>query len=289
MTSLLEQKIISMPTRRIFNWRAFGFLVGLYFVGNLAGIPLLMVTDMPVEPVEAWLLATAISAVLIGIGLFLASRTGLGAPLIEGQLSKAETPDWLRTVIAISILTAIVGSLIALLLPGSFNPNPERYPESWRLILASIKAGIVEEIFSRLILVSLFAWLGSRVSRRADGRPSRLVLWTAIILAGLMFGWAHVVDNLSIPGATLEMLTSIFSLNAAFGILFGWFFWKFGLECAMLAHFLVDAIFSTLVVPAYLSEDPLVWIGVGSGLIIAGLISWHVLTGTRLGVKPSTT
>jgi hypothetical protein len=165
-----------------------------------------------------------------------------------------------------------------------FNPNPERYPQSWRLILASVKAGIVEEIFSQLFLVSLFVWLGSLVSRDVDGRPSRLVFWVSIILAGLLFGWAHVDDRLPIQGATMGALVSIFSLNAALGILFGWFFWKFGLECAMMAHFLIDALFSALIVPAYLSKSLLVWLGVGSALLIAAVISWRILTITKLVV-----
>lgn len=289
MTAQMNLKLILLPARRAFNWRALWILIVLYFLGNLAGIPLSIATNTTIEPVVTWFIAIAISAVLIGMGLFLASRSGLGAPWIEGQLSKEEKPDWLRTVIAISILTAIVGSLIIVFLPGSFNPNPERYPESWRLILASIKAGIVEEIFSRLILVSLFVWLGSRVSRRADSLPSRRVYWAAIIFAGVLFGWAHVDDKLSISSATVEALASIFSMNTALGILFGWYFWKFGLECAMLAHILFDAVFSALVVPAYLSHNYLVWIGVGSGLIIVALISWRVLTNTKLGVKPSMT
>jgi membrane protease YdiL (CAAX protease family) len=280
MTARLNQKYICMPILRPFNWRSLGILVLLYFSGNLAVIPLLQATNTPIEPVEFWLLATGISAILIGIGLFLASRIGLGAPLIEGYLGKAEIQDWLCTVIAISILIAIVGSLIALMLPGSFNPNPEQYPDRWRLILASIKAGIVEELFYRLILVSLFAWLGSRLSRSADGRPSQTVFWIAVILAGLLFGWAHIDDKLSLPGATFAALTSIFSLNAAFGIVFGWLFWKFGLECAMLTHFLIDVIFSAVVVPAYLSKNLVVWIVIVCGFILFVLISWRVLTRT---------
>jgi membrane protease YdiL (CAAX protease family) len=289
MTYQLNLDYLSLPAKRAFNWQAWLILVGLYLTGNLAGIPLLIATGMPIETVEEWLLAAAIAAVLIGIGLFFASRTGLGAPLLEGILGKDAATDWLQTVAAISILTAITGSLIALAMPGSFNPNPEWYPDSWQLVMASIKAGIVEEIFSRLILVSLFAWLGSRVSRSDDGHPSRKVYWAAIILAGLMFGWAHVDDKLSIPGITTGFLAVILILNTSIGILFGWFYWRLGLECAMLVHFLVDAVFSTLVVPAYLTKDLWVWIGTGSVLIIAALVSFRILIRPKCGVKLNTT
>jgi hypothetical protein len=75
MTTQLHLNYISLPAKRAFNWRAWFILVGLYIAGNLAGIPLLMATDIPDETVEAWLLATAIAAVLIGIGMFFSSRT----------------------------------------------------------------------------------------------------------------------------------------------------------------------------------------------------------------------
>jgi hypothetical protein len=75
-----------LPARRPFSWRALLFLVALQFLGNLASIPLLRATEMPVEPVSTWILWTAVSFLTIGLGLFLGARTGLGALLLEGAL-----------------------------------------------------------------------------------------------------------------------------------------------------------------------------------------------------------
>ena len=38
------------------------------------------------------------------------------------------------------------------------------------------------------------------------------------------------------------VVTSTFVLNGIGGLAFGWLFWTFGLESAMLAHFFADAI-----------------------------------------------
>jgi len=49
---------------------------------------------------------------------------------------------WAHSVFAWGLLAAVAGSLIAL--PMSLNADPEQYPASWQLILASIKAGVTK-------------------------------------------------------------------------------------------------------------------------------------------------
>ncbi len=272
---------LSLPTRRPFSWRMLWILVVLLFLGNLAAIPLLRATNMPIEPVWYWAVYMAVMTVLIGAGLYLASRTGLGAPLIEGQLEKGEISDWARSVFALALLAAIAGSLIVL--PMSLNADPEHYPASWQLILASIKAGVMEEIFMRILLMSFFVWLGSLISKDSDGRPTPAVFWTAIVLCGLLFGASHVESRLSIPGVTVGDLMTLMIVNTFFGIILGWLFWKLGLEAAMLAHFLIDAVASAVVVPATLSGNLLLQIFVAIGLILASVWSFRLLT--RTGVQ----
>ncbi|MGD2103467.1 MAG: hypothetical protein PVG83_14640, partial [Acidimicrobiia bacterium] len=66
---------VTFPTRRAFRWRTLAILVTLYLLGNLAGVPLLTVTDQPIEPVWFWVVATLVSIPLIALGLFMANRT----------------------------------------------------------------------------------------------------------------------------------------------------------------------------------------------------------------------
>jgi hypothetical protein len=243
-----------LPLKRVFSWRAWGILVALYFLGNLAGVPLLRETKAPIEPVWFWFLVTGIFGILIGVGLFLGSRTGLGAPLIEGIIAKGKIKDWLRSVLAVALLTAILGSIVVFWLQRP-PENIEHYPTSWKPILASSKAGIAEEIYTRLLLVPLFVWIGGKISRNPEERPTDKVYWIAIILSGLWFGWEHLEDRLSTPRINNLALLKIMTLNTALGIVFAWQFWKLGLECAMLSHFLFDAVASAIVVPAYLSGN----------------------------------
>jgi hypothetical protein len=87
----------------------------LQLIGNLAAIPFLRATNRPVEPVSAWILWTAVSVPIVGIGLYLAGRIGLGVPLVEGQLEGKEALDWARSVFALSLIVAIAGSVPFLL------------------------------------------------------------------------------------------------------------------------------------------------------------------------------
>lgn len=278
----MNEKIrgFSLPTKRPFSWRALLILGLLQLVGNFASIPLLRATGMPVEPVEAWFLWTALSFVIIGIGLYLGGRTGLGAPFLEGQISKGERARWAGRAIALAFLFAILASL--LLLPLNLVGERVDYPASWRIFLAAIDAGVQEEIFSRLFLMTLFAWLGAFVRRDADGRPATAVIWSAIVIAALLFGWAHIDDEVLNPDfhAPLAEYLVVMAVGTLLGIGLGWLYWKQGLECAILAHFLVDALAAGIVVPAFLSRNLFLIVAVLGGLVLLAAISWRVLMQT---------
>jgi len=270
----MNLETVSLPTSRPFSWRALWILVGLQLLGNLAAIPLLRATNNLVEPVSNWILWTAVSVPMIGIGLYLAGRIGLGVPFVEGQLKGGEISNWAGRVFALSLIVAIAGSLPFLLV--NLNVNPEAYPASWMLVLASVQAGIREEIFMRLFLMTILAWLGGLVQREEDGRPSPTVMWCAVILSGFLFGYAHIDQVVPTP-EIYDALILMLMVNMMFGIVFGWLYWKQGLESAILAHFMVDALGSGLVVPAFLSKNPWVCVTAALGLMLVVAVSWRAL------------
>ncbi|HUW95707.1 MAG TPA: CPBP family intramembrane glutamic endopeptidase [Anaerolineae bacterium] len=257
---------IHLPVKRSFQWRVLLILVASYFLANLAAIPLLRATNMPIEPVWFWGVATLVAALVLGISMLLANRTGLGAPLLEGRLQKEDISAWLRSGMALTVLMCVLGLPVSLLV--NLNVNPASYPADYQLVLASVKAGVVEELFTRFLLISLFVWLGSLFKRSHDGRPTRGVYWGAILLAGLLFGWGHV-------GATLG--NPVMILCTLLGICFGWLFWKLGIEWAIFAHFAYDALVSAVLLKVYLLNNTLVWIGFVSLVILAAGISWRAL------------
>jgi len=91
-------------------------------------------------------------------------------------------------------------------------------------------------------------------------------------------GISHIDDVVSTPENSARLL--VFSLvSTILGIVFGWLFWKHGLESAILAHFMVDAVNSGIVIPAYLSYNVWVYTVTICGLLLAGFAARRLLRG----------
>lgn len=266
---------VNLPVKRSFQWRAFIILVVLYFLGNLAGIPLLRKMNLPVEPIWQWGVLTFLAALIIALSLYMANRTSLGAPLLESRLPKQELTKWLLTGLSLTVLM-LAGAMPFSLL-ANLDVKSTSYPFGWELLAASFKAGVVEEIINRLFLVSLFTWVGRFIKHDLEGQPTRGILWIAILLAGLLFGWGHVDSRLGHPTAVFWDYALIMLLNAGLGVYFGWLFWKLGLEWAIFAHFAYDAFVSMVVIPVYLLQNTIVWLLLFFGLVIAVTVSIRYL------------
>lgn len=186
---------------------------------------------------------------IILAGLWLAKKIGLGAPLIEGWLNGEKLWPRVRQMLVPSIIAgAIVGFIltIALLLLQSRIPNlpftlAARIP-LWKRFLACFYGGIYEELLARLFLLSLFAWLINRFKRKRDGRASATALWTANILAGILFGLGHLPSVSFLTPITTLVVAAALSLNGIASLTFGYLYFRRGLEAAMLAHFTGDFI-----------------------------------------------
>ena len=103
----------------------------------------------------------------------------------------------------------------------------------------------------RFFLLTLLAWLGSKISHTVEGKPTAMVMWIAIVIAGLVFGIAHL-PTAAAMGIQLTPLYIIrtLMLNSG-GIVYGWLYWKHGLESAMLAHFSTDIVVHVISVIAF--------------------------------------
>jgi membrane protease YdiL (CAAX protease family) len=119
-------------------------------------------------------------------------------------------------------------------------------PAAWKGFLASFYGGIVEEILLRLFLMSLFAWLGSFISKTAEGKPTRTAFWIANILAAILFGLGHLPATAMLMPLTPFVIARAIVLNGLAGITFGYLYQSRGLESAMIAHFSADIVLHVL-------------------------------------------
>lgn len=223
----------------------------------LERVPLPLATIVALSIVQSAILL----AIATGLGLFLAHRLGLGAPLLEAWLAgRPQVPGMARGLALAAAAGAGVGAALLAFEVAVFLPrlpdalrSPATPPGPGQGALAALYGGIGEELLTRLFLLTLFAWLLSRLARgHARGRPSDAVLWTATVAAALLFGALHLPATAALTSITPLVATRALLLNGIAGLAFGWLYWSRGLESAMIAHFTADIVIH-VIAPAALA------------------------------------
>jgi len=267
----LNEESLPLP----FRWRGVWILSAMFVVGNLFSIPQLVQQGDPVPGVPLWAVFVSLNFLVVAAGQFFANRTGLGAPLIEGRLTRQGALGLSRQAILAAVLIGVLASPFVVMYNRYLAAGTGSQPELWRLVLASCDAGIQEETFHRFFLMCLFVWVGWRVQGAYRGAPKPAVYWIAILLSACLFAWDHVegyTANLS-----QERIVEVLAFTGSAGVAFGWCYWKFGLECAILAHILFDAVGMVLVNVVYFPANALVLPITVCALIVAGVVSGRAL------------
>lgn len=97
--------------------------------------------------------------------------------------------------------------------------------------------GITEELLLRWGLMTALTWLAWRFLQHRRGSPRAASIGLAIVVSALLFGAGHLPAAAALIGElTGGMVAFVVGVNAAFGALFGYLFWRYGLEAAMIAH-----------------------------------------------------
>jgi hypothetical protein len=239
---------------RQINRKIFTILLTLCILGTLAVFPYVVTlqkdvfSKLPI-PIAVVILAqvvqsTVIFAVAIAAGLYLARVTGFTHPVLTAISEKKDRTKPLVRMLRLSLISGIVAALAIFGLDYLFslfqstisvcsNPAP-----IWQRLLAALYGGIVEEVLMRLFLVSLLTWIGMKLTGQL--KPSRNIIITAIVLAAIIFGLGHLPVTAALTKITPLIVARAVILNGVGGIIFGWLYWKKGLESAMIAHFTTD-------------------------------------------------
>lgn len=188
--------------------------------------------------------AAIVFTLLALIGLRLGQHGALDAPWLRAWLSGDTVPDFpFRLAISAGISTGAVVIVLSLLLdpllPATLGTTGIPTGSALNGLLASFYGAIGEELQLRLFLMSLLVWLSLVVFKQA---PRNRVYWFAIVIAALLFGAGHLPAAAEIWPLTGLVVFRTVILNAVAGVVFGWLFWRRGLEVAMLAHFCADLV-----------------------------------------------
>ncbi|MBN1428193.1 MAG: CPBP family intramembrane metalloprotease [Anaerolineae bacterium] len=266
--SILENQTTTPQLK--FQWRLFIFLCAIAIPAGLAVVPyslaLMDSSSFPDGTSQAIMIVSVIIATLgqtvifnwplTALGLMAADRTNLGAPILSALLYRRKVDVDIKKAMLIGCAAGILLGFAAVYLSEYvFGPwmeadiansplaNKDLSWTWWEGLLVSFGAGVNEEIAMRLFLLTAIAWLVNKITKRGNMRPAIATLWGANIISTLVFSVLHFTNMLVVEMPfTAATVGTVLALNSMLGLVFGWLYWKYGLESAIVAHFMTDVV-----------------------------------------------
>ena len=246
----MNRKQIRVFLGMLFAYAFCIFATYAFFVEQMAVSTGMPMPEMPVSNSVMGLASAGIYIVLYGllgwVGVWFARKVGL-----PGVFS--EDGNWQRWFVLPLVLGLVCG--VALVLGDMFFApingfGPFVHPPFPLSILASVTAGIGEEILFRGFVFGLWGFLLHWLLKRFNGRTA--ALWIANVIAALAFGAGHLPALFFLTGVSSPadlnpiLLAEVFLLNGIVGLVAGWRYMKDGLVAAAGIHFWTDIVFHVI-------------------------------------------
>lgn len=234
------------------NWHVYAKLLILSVFGSVAIAPYLQFFIMHLEKRQISLIqifynqiaqtAVVIVPTLI-IGMMLAKRIGFRMPFLDNwSKNRKKFVPYLKRSVIFGVFTAIVIIAIHYVF-NNLGIRPQNIggitPPLLFRILASFYGGINEEIFFRLFATSFMIWLITKISFKKDYK-SKKIIWLGIFIAAIIFGLITGPFNLNLASLDYLLVLRSVVLNGFAGLVYGYMYWRMGLESAMLTHLVTD-------------------------------------------------
>jgi hypothetical protein len=187
-------------------------------------------------------------------GTLLYDKVHFQIPLIERLILKAKNTQ-VTGLLKFGVIGGLISGILITLTTLVFNPVlPAEFIELGNnfkppLITRFLYGGLTEEILIRFGVMTFVVWLLVQIS----GKLNPLIYWIGILISAIVFGVGHLpIVFTMVKTPTVALVIYIIFGNAVGGIVFGWLYWKKGLETAMIAHvfahiiMLVAALFLTV-------------------------------------------
>jgi len=217
--------------------------------GLVARIPVPPGTEVPtITPLTkllALLQPTVLLALAVLIGIVLAPKVGLTAPVAECVARGGRCLPAVKPQLVPGLIGGFVGALAILVVSLIFKPfylpeTIERMREFGKLVpipTRMLYGGITEELLLRWGFMTLVVWILWRVLGRRTSKPANKWFVAAILISSLVFAAGHLPIALMLMAESrAAVIPFVILANSAFGIVAGYLYWKRGLESAIIAH-----------------------------------------------------
>ncbi len=175
------------------------------------------------------------------IGTIVSNSIGLLRPL------KFQKKVFMR-VFVISVMAGAIFSLDYFLIAPSISQVAADYAKGISLpyfLGCLLYGGIIEELMLRLFFMSLLAFIIWKIFARKYSREE-IPIWVYVmanIVTAVAFSAGHLPTSVALFGTlTPLIIIRCFVLNGGFGLIFGLFYRKYGIQYAMESHFLLHFI-----------------------------------------------
>ncbi|MBN2286407.1 MAG: CPBP family intramembrane metalloprotease [Tissierellales bacterium] len=179
------------------------------------------------------------------IGLLSYRKANFTMPLIEKYIAGEEVPLDLRSWINVSIgsgmvvaMLVIVGDFIFMKIGSPLSLLNSDLPVWWKGLLGAYSAAVGEEYIFRLMIMTVITLFLRKFFRFQHS----MAVWGAIVISALFFGLMHIPATASLFELTPLLFIRAMLLNGTGAVIFGYLYWKRGLEAAIMAHFTADII-----------------------------------------------
>jgi Type II CAAX prenyl endopeptidase Rce1-like len=216
--------------------------------GNIAGMPVSQ--ESPIPKWQLMLGGAGITFVLYGalgfLGLFLWRK--LGFPEIWEEAVSSRQRFGIPALVGAGLgIVLIIGDLLFSRINGVGRLIHPPFPTS---LVASVSAGIGEEMIFRLFFISFWTWLVGKVILR--GRGLSVVYWVVASFAALAHSAAHLPTLMILFGVTDPLkfspvlLLEVFLLNSLISVFGAYYFRKSGFLATVGIHFWTDFVWHML-------------------------------------------
>ena len=178
-------------------------------------------------------------------GVALAPAVGLRAPALEAAVTGRPGAPVLRPQLLPGLVAGALGGTLLFAVgrqaPAALAQAQEKL--ALPLLARVLYGGITEELLLRWGLMTSLVWLAWRFLQHRRGGVHPAWVWLAIVASALIFGAGHLPAASALIGALdANVVAFVIGWNTVFGVLFGYLFWRYGLESAMIAHALAHVV-----------------------------------------------
>ena len=175
------------------------------------------------------------------VGTLLFDKVNFKVPVISSllKIEQADTKkifiEQLKYGVSLGLLAGALIMLVVQIYNVFIAEELQAIGNQMELTLAArfLYGGITEELLLRFGVMTLIVWIVFKLTKRLNNTA----YWIGIALSTILFAVGHFPAVFGVvPNPSTLLLSYILIGNSIGGVIFGWLYWKKGLESAIIAH-----------------------------------------------------